>query len=263
MDDQESFEDYELTCVEYQDLDESVAMDIFVMLQGGKSLTKTEVRAALGGELCGFITELTSGTSVQDEESDEEEVSKHEFFQKLAKNMPNRRKAHRNMADIMVHEVLYPGEDKHWSSLESLYRDKSTTLTKNEKKLCRSQIKKFLSATTVTIGGDKVLMPQLRSAHFILSVFRAWQELDHDYDLPSDESFSTAVGPFETERQANPDDKPWINFTSALSNAGYAKGRIAIRHEILITYLLQQMEGLQPKKRDGKRLFTIEQKIAI
>lgn len=261
--DKEYFEDYQLKCVEYQGLSESVAMDIFVMLQGGKSLTKTEVRAALGGELCDFITELTSGTSVQDEDTDDEEASKHEFFQKLAKNMPNRRKAHRNMADIMVHEVLYPGEDKHWSSLESMYREKVSSLSKNEKKLCRDQIASFLKATTVNAKGTKILMPQLKSAHLILSVFRAWVELNHDYDVPKDNSFSDAIRDFETQRQKYPDDKPWINFTSALSNAGYAKNRISSRHDILMTFILQNIKSIEPKSRDSKRLFTTEQKIAI
>lgn len=77
LEDRENFEDYQLNCVEYQGLDESIAMDIFVMLQGGKSLTKTEVRAALGGELCDFITDLTTNSKIQDEDAEEEEVSKH------------------------------------------------------------------------------------------------------------------------------------------------------------------------------------------
>ncbi len=48
--DQEDFEDYEPQIVEFEHrLDEATAMDIFIRLQGGKSLTKTEVRAALGG----------------------------------------------------------------------------------------------------------------------------------------------------------------------------------------------------------------------
>jgi len=167
------------------------------------------------------------------------------------------------MADIMVHEVLYPGEDKHWSSLESMYRDKSNTLTKNEKAQCRSQFKKFLKATTIEINKESVLLPQLKSAHLILSIFRAWQELDHDYDLPKDFGFAEAIAEFETQRQMNPDDKPWINFTSALSNAGYAKNRIITRHEILMTFLLNKFPDLEPKSRDAKRLFSLDQKIAI
>ena len=263
LDDCESFEDYQLVCVEYQDLEESIAMDIFAMLQGGKPLTKTEVRAALGGELCDFVTELTTDNSVQEEDSEVEEVSRHEFFNKLSKNMPNRRKAHRNMADIMIHEILYPGEDKHWSSLESMYRDKYSTLTKTEKETCRRTIKQFLQATTIESAGTKVLMPQLKSAHLILSVFRSWQELSHDYDIPKGTSFAKLIAQFETLRQQHPNDKPWINFTSALSNAGYAKNRIQARHEILMTFLLQQMPELEPKDRDGKRLFTFDQKLAI
>lgn len=264
MVDRENFEDYQLNCVEYQGLSETTAMDIFVMLQGGKSLTKTEVRAALGGEFCEFITELTSGPEVRDDEEEQatEEVSRHEFFKMLSKNMPNRRKAHRNMADIMVHEILQPGEDKHWSSLESLYRDKAHGLSKAERKHCQGQIKGFLQATTVQVQGKKLLMPQLRSAHFILSVFRAWLQLDEEYDLPKGE-FAPAIARFEVLRQTHPDEKPWINFTSALSNAGYAKNRIVTRHEILMRFLLGEIPGLEPKVRDGQRLFSLDQKIAI
>lgn len=259
--DRENFEDYQLNCVEYQGLSEATAMDIFVMLQGGKPLTKTEVRAALGGALCDFITELTSGTSIQDEES-EEEISRHEFFQALAKNMPNHRKAHRNMADIIVHEIFYPGEDKHWSSLESLYRDRAHELTTRDKTRIRFQIKNFLQATTILVSEKKVLLPQLKSAHFILSIFRAWQQLDEEYDFPRS-SFAHSVQAFEVQRHARPNDAPWIHFTSALSNAGYAKNRIAIRHEILMNWLVSTIEHLEPKDRDGRRGFTDQQKIAI
>ncbi len=263
LDDRETFEDYELECVEYQELEESIAMDIFAMLQGGKPLTKTEVRAALGGDLCDFITELTTDNSIQEEDSEVEEVSRHEFFNALSKNMPNRRKAHRNMADIMIHEILYPGEDKHWSSLESMYRDKASTLTKTEKEFCRRVIKQFLQATTIESAGNRILMPQLRSAHFILTVFRAWQELSHDYDIPKGDFFANVIARFETLRAQHPNDKPWINFTSALSNAGYARNRIQSRHELLMTFILQEMPDLEPKDRDGKRLFTFDQKLAI
>ena len=49
MDYRDTFEDYEPSIVQYDEIDETAAMDIFVKLQGGKSLTKNEVRAALGG----------------------------------------------------------------------------------------------------------------------------------------------------------------------------------------------------------------------
>jgi hypothetical protein len=102
----ETFEDYELNMVQYDEIDEAKAMDIFIKLQGGKSLTKTEVRAALGGKLCDFVTRLTSGTrvSVETDESDEEEPpARHPFFRKLV-NVRNIRKAHRNISDILLHE---------------------------------------------------------------------------------------------------------------------------------------------------------------
>lgn len=37
--DKDAFEDYPLQCLEYYNIDEKTAMSIFVMLQGGKSLT--------------------------------------------------------------------------------------------------------------------------------------------------------------------------------------------------------------------------------
>lgn len=183
--DRENFEDYELSCIEYQDLDETIAMDIFVMLQGGKALTKTEVRAALGGELCEFVTELTSGTAVQDEEADEE-LSKHEFFKMLAKNMPNRRKAHRNMADIMVHEILYPGEDKHWSSLETMYRDKAHGLTRAQKNACHSQIRKFLQASHQA-GSN--------AQHLITTRFFLMSNVPDPHNFDPDDNFAHSFHP--------------------------------------------------------------------
>ena len=45
----DDFDDYEPAILEYTEIPEDTAKDIFVKLQGGKSLTKTEVRAALPG----------------------------------------------------------------------------------------------------------------------------------------------------------------------------------------------------------------------
>ena len=42
----EALEDYQLSMVLYRELDEDVAKDIFIKLQGGKSLTKSEIRSA-------------------------------------------------------------------------------------------------------------------------------------------------------------------------------------------------------------------------
>jgi hypothetical protein len=106
------------------------------------------------------------------------------------------------------------------------------------------------------------MMPQLRSAFFILDVFRAWRRLREEYDLPPRSSFAEAIVAFETERAAHPDDVPWIIYTNELSNAGYAKNRIDSRHRMLMTYLLQRFDGAIPRERD-RRTFTEAQKIAI
>jgi hypothetical protein len=268
MEDREAFEDYAIRAVEYEGISEDVAMEIFVMLQGGKSLTKTEVRAALGGELCDFVTELTSGPVSQslDDDGDEEEQtlpSRHSFFFDLSPNLANRRKSHRNVADILIHEHLYPGLDKHWSSLEKMYREKQTTLSEREKASFRKVLGRFHKASRISTAGKKVLMPQLRSAHFIQTVFRAWKDLSDNYDMPSSFTFARAIASFEAERVDNADDVPWVQFTAALSNAGYAQNRIQERHDILMSYILAKHPSAKFKARDAKRTFSIEQKIAI
>lgn len=260
----EAFEDYELDCVQYEDIDEETAMDIFVMLQGGKSLTKTEVRAALGGKLCDFVTDITSDSPSTDDDFEEEVVPKHSFFKLLQTNIHNRRKAHRNICDILLHEFLYPNKDKHWSSLETMYRDKSKTLTDAEMSDFRGHLSKFQKAFTIELSKKKALMPQLRSAFLILSVYKVWRELISNYDLDKKFDFAKGLSKFETSRVKNKDEYPWINFTAALSNAGYAQNRIQTRNDILFSYYLREYSAyIKPKKRDSKRAFTMEEKIAI
>jgi hypothetical protein len=263
LDEKESFDDYELSCFQYEDISEDTAMDIFVMLQGGKSLTKTEVRAALGGKLCEFVTDLTSDVPSIDDESEEDIIPKHKFFIKLTKNIQNKRKAHRNMCDVLLHEFLYPNKDKHWSTLETMYRDKSKTLTESEMSEFRKLLSKFLKDFSIKIEEKKVLMPQLRSAFFILSVFKVWIELNSNYDLGNNFSFSKGLTEFEIQRAENKDEYPWINFTAAISNAGYSQNRIQTRNDILFSFYLRNFDKIKPKKRDSKRAFTMEEKIAI
>ena len=126
LDDREAFADYTPQMVEFDEIDETTAMDVFIRLQGGKSLTKTEVRSALGGRLCDFVTEFATSPPVSSSDSEEEEEepsARHPFFQQV--NIRPVRKAHRNLCDVLLHEHLYPGRNKHWSSLEMMYRDKS------------------------------------------------------------------------------------------------------------------------------------------
>ncbi|MGC4074477.1 MAG: DUF262 domain-containing protein [Nibricoccus sp.] len=268
IEEKEAFDEYALKAIEYEDIDENTAMEIFVMLQGGKSLTKTEVRSALGGKICDFVTDLTSGTSSSNEEIEEDDAedpppSRHAFFNELSSNLKNIRKAHRNVADVLLHEFLYSGLDKHWSSLEKMYREKAKSLTDAEKDEFRSTLGKFKNAISKKIGKKKVLLPQIRSTYFILSVFRCWQELRSNYDLPTNFNFAEEISVFETARANNGDDKPWVNFTAALSNAGYAQNKIQERHDILVSQILIRNPKIVLKKRDGKRTFSIEQKIAI
>ena len=96
-------------------------------------------------------------------------------------------------------------------------------------------------------------MHQLRSAFFILSVFKVWWHLVENYEPVPDFNFAKTVGEFEISRAENSDEYPWINFTAALSNAGFSQNRIVIRHDILC-YFLNAFPSLNSKKRD-KRFF--------
>ena len=269
LEEKEIFDDYQIHAVEYEGIDENIAMEIFVMLQGGKSLTKTEVRAALGGQLCDFVTDLTAGPLINpgdDEEEEREEApapSKHPFFNALTPNLANRRKSHRNVADILLHEHLNPGQDKHWTSLETMYREKAHSLTTLQKSTFRTSLARFQRDTTTKIKRKKVLIPQVRSAFLILTIYRAWNALTDSYDMPKGFAFAKSIAAFETERAERADEIPWVNFTAALSNAGYAQNRIDERHDILMSYLLQKNPAATLKARDAVRTFSLAQKIAI
>jgi hypothetical protein len=234
------------------------------MLQGGKSLTKAEVRAALGGKLCDFITLITTDKkSIEDENEEIVEIPKNPFFKALAKNTPNRRKSHRNIADLLIHEFFYSNQDKHWLSLENMYQEKADSLSESDKKKFKILLNSFLKDVTVKVSKEKILMPQLRTAYFILTVFKAWHDLKQNYDLSSGFIFSNCISEFEVLRVTTPKAIPYVNFTSALGNAGYAQNRITERHQILMSYILKKYPTANFKKRDSKRNFSIEQKIAI
>ena len=223
----EQFDDFDPLIVEFENIEEQVAMDIFVKLQGGKSLNKAEIRAALGGLLCDFVTELTYGAKVVDEGEDfEEQPSKHPFFKEIS--LRNTRKAHRTLADVLLHEFLYPGTNKHWTSLEKMYLDNAKSLTAKEKRGFLSSLGKFQKQIQFEENGEKKLLPQLRSTFLILSFFRAWRELSEHYALPDGFDFAESVKEFERLRQDNDQELPWLAFTAALSNAGYSQNRIEI-----------------------------------
>jgi Protein of unknown function DUF262 len=195
----EVFDDYDPSILEYEAIDERTAMDIFVKLQGGKALTKAEVRAALGGRLADFVTDLTSSVINSDTSSEEEEEAiaplQHPFFVEV--NIPNTRKGHRGLCDVLLHEFLYPGLDKHWSSLETMYLDKANTLTDDEKDRFRQMLNQFYRDVQMEIGGRRQVLPQLRSTFLILTYFRAWRELHNEYAIPRNFPFTELVQKFE------------------------------------------------------------------
>lgn len=262
--DKDAFDDYDLKCIEYGGIEEKVAMKIFVMLQGGKSLTKTEVRAALGGKLCDFITLITTDKkNIEDENEEIVVIPKNPFFKALSNNTPNRRKSHRNIADTLIHEYFYSNQDKHWSSLENMYQEKTDSLLESDKKKFKTLLNSFLKDVTVKVGRENVLMPQLKAVYFILTSFKAWRDLKQNYDMPLGFNFSSCISEFEVLRATNPKIIPYVNFTSALGNAGYALNRINERHQILMSYILKKYSAANFKKRDNKRNFSVEQKISI
>ena len=262
LEDQEEFDDYEPQILEYEHIDESTAMDIFIKLQGGKSLTKTGVRAALGGRVCDFVTELTSPATSKSESDDEEDEpnSHHQFFRQV--NIRNVRKAHRNLCDVMLHEQLFPGKNKHWAALDALYRDKAKSLTDREMAQFKTTLERFRKACLVPVGGRSVLLPQLRSAFLILTFFRAWQEVEEVFAKPPGYSFAGLIAKFETNRETYKQKVPWVNFSAALSNAGYSEGRLNERHDILMSFILREHPGMALKDRK-RRTFAEAQKIAI
>ncbi len=260
MDLRDHFDDYEPSILEHENIQETVAKDIFVKLQGGKSLTKTEIRAALPGLVTDFVGQLADPpVSAADEEVEEEEApGRHRFFSEI--QVRNNRKAHRNICDILLHEFLYPDQDKHWSSLDSLYLDKAQTLTKAERVGFKKSFSRFHRNVRIKKGGTRKVHPALRSAYLILTYYRAWRALDK-LALPSNHSFVEALALFETTRKLQKDDRPYVNFNAALSNAGYAQNRCAERHRILMNFMLDRVPDAEP--RDPKRGFTEDQKVAI
>ena len=145
--------------------------------------------------------------------------------------------------------------------MENLYLDKSTTITDQEKRQFVRVLGQFQKAVEIEESGHKIILPQLRSVYLILSFFKAWKEITEDYAVPKEFSFTEIVREFESQRTKNQDELPWLSFTSALSNAGYAKNRINSRHQILMSFIFRKYPSISLK--DRKRSFTEEQKIAI
>jgi hypothetical protein len=267
-DQKDLFDDYQLSLIEYDRATPvSQVMEIFVRLQGGTPLNKAEVRAALGGELCDFVSELTSPLAPVTEDSeledgDEPEISGHTFFKRLSRNLKNRRKSHRAVCDYLLAEHLRPAEDKHWQSLLDLYREKATTLRSREKDAFRAALTSFTKACEVQGRDGPTLSPHLDSAFLIVTFFRAWVDLSSNYALPANYRFPEDLDHFEDDRAERKRDEAWAaNFSAALSNAAYAKNRSDERHEIFMSWLLKRHSSVALK--DPNRAFSREQKLAI
>jgi hypothetical protein len=143
-----------------------------------------------------------------------------------------------------------------------MYQDKARTLTDSEQAGFKTTLGRFQHSVEIVAQRKKIIRPELRSAFLVLSFFKAWRELDLVYALPRRFSFADVIRDFEEERHKKPHELPWVDFSSALSNAGYAKHRIKTRHDILMSYVLRRYPSLIPKDRK-QRIFTDAQKIAI
>jgi hypothetical protein len=269
LEDFERFEDYELDIIVYpKSTPQSVVMEIFARLQGGTPLTKAEIRSALGGELCDFISELTSANlPVTDEvELDEDEESasptRHRFFELLRFNLQDRRKAHRGVCDALLCEYLTPGGNQHWETLLEMYRVNASGLATTKRTGFRKALSQFTTACTVKTPQGLRLCAPVRPVNAIVTFFRVWRTLQAEYVLPAKYSFAKDLIAFDRERLLKQRTEPWAaNYGAALSNAGYAQARSNERYNILLSWLLRRHPGLESK--DPRRVFTTSQKQVI
>ena len=172
----EALEDYQLSMVLYRELDEDIAKDIFIKLQGGKSLTKSEIRSAYPGLVTDFVTELTSPPSnLTEDENENDQISGHPFFDEV--NISKRNKGDRALCDMLLHEHLYPGKNKHWTSLESLYVDKKESLSAREKDGFKSSLQNFYLNVQKEIEGERRVNPRLKTFNLIITYFQTWNIL--------------------------------------------------------------------------------------
>jgi hypothetical protein len=142
-----------------------------------------------------------------------------------------------------------------------MYREKARTFTVRQQEEFKESLAQFADAFTIRGRNSDALIPQLRNVHFIASVYRYWNDLKWNYSLPRRFNFAEEIMSFEDARRKHPNESPYLQFTSALSNAGYAKNRLDTRHEILLYWTLQRHPRLALK--DKRRSFSLEQKIAI
>jgi hypothetical protein len=91
-----------------------------------------------------------------------------------------------------------------------------------------------------------------------LSFYRAWAEIESDYAKPQNYDFAATIPSLRIEFK---NELPWAVFSAALSNAGYAEGRIRERHEILMSFILREYPDMPLK--GTVRTLSDEQKIAI
>jgi hypothetical protein len=254
----EAMEDYQLSIVLYRGLNEEIAKDIFIKLQGGKSLTKAEIRSAYPGLVTEFVTELTSAPSnLSGDEDENDQVSGHPFFDEV--NISKRNKGDRALCDMLVHEHLYPGVNKHWTSLESLYIDKKESLSTRERDEFRTKLQKFYLNVQRDIDGERRVNPRLKTFNLIITYFQVWNRISTEYDIRHF-NFSDVITEFENLRSHNEEDIQFIKFNEALSSAGYSEERMEKRMNILLNHILTNYP-LFPL--DNRRNFTEQQKLAI
>ena len=263
--DRERFDQYELSILEISpETPRETVMDVFVRLQAGMPLSMPEIRSALGGEVCDFVTTIVpSPDSVQSTDEDDEDLEqkiptgRHKFFELYSNNKKETRKSYRQLCDVLLAEFLHPGGEKGHNDLLKMYR--TETLTEKQKKDFVTSLSKFTTAVTVS-KTPELISPHVNKVHFVYTFYRAWVALQ-SYKLPAQVSFAQIIDDFEKALASPSADSELARYSKLGQAAALSSNRADARHEIFLSWILKTYPKTMMK--DDKRLFSEEQKRAI
>ena len=265
--DRERFDQYELSILEISaETPRETVMEVFVRLQAGMPLTMPEIRSALGGDVCDFVTSLvpsplikkTSDDDEDDEESDQlAPVGRHKFFELYSYNNKERRKSYRQLCDVLLSEYLHPGGEKGHNDLLTMYR--TERLTEKKKGDFISSLDKFTKAITVSKSPERI-SPFVHKVHFVYTFYRAWIALQ-SYKFPEGVTFAQVIDEFEQALRSANGDPELERYSKLGQAAALSSNRANARHEIFMSWTLKSFPGTV--LRDDQRLFSEAQKMAI
>jgi hypothetical protein len=224
-----------------------------------------EIRSALGGDVCDYVTTLVPSPASQRRSDDEEEddddqppaAGRHKFFELYAYNTKERRKSYRQLCDVLLSEFLHPGGEKSHNDLLDMYR--TERLTQKRKDDFTSSLDKFTKAITVSKSPERI-SPFVNKVHFVYTFYRAWIALQ-SYKLPDGVAFAQVIDEFE-QALRSPNGDPELERYSKLGQAAaLSSNRANARHEIFMSWTLKKFPGTL--LRDDQRLFSEAQKMAI